>query len=123
MKIVYRTVENNYDNLTEMLNNQIDILGELQTAMTEFIQLDDFKGSGADSIKAYYEELHGELVRAFKALIHDIDITMYYSNQSFQTDIAAFCGLFFFLAINKTSKLSNYILHQFRGLHKLWDTL
>ena len=25
-------------------------------------------------------------------------------------------------AIIKTSKLSNYILHQFEGLHKLWDT-
>ncbi|MBO5174939.1 MAG: hypothetical protein J6B84_07355, partial [Eubacterium sp.] len=37
--------------------------------------------------------------------------------------IAAFCGVsLFLLAIIKTSKLSNYILHQFEGLHKLWDT-
>ena len=36
--------------------------------------------------------------------------------------IAAFCGLSFLLAIKITSKLSNYILHQFEGLHKLWDT-
>ena len=27
----------------------------------------------------------------------------------------------FFLAIKITSKLSNFILHQFGGLHKLWD--
>ena len=37
--------------------------------------------------------------------------------------IAAFCGLSFLLAIKITSKLSNFILHQFGGLHKLWDTL
>ena len=36
--------------------------------------------------------------------------------------IAAFCGLSFLLAIKITSKLSNFILHQFGGLHKLWDT-
>ena len=37
--------------------------------------------------------------------------------------IAAFCGeSLFLLAIIKTSKLSNVILHQFEGLHKLWDT-
>ena len=36
--------------------------------------------------------------------------------------IFTFCGVSFLLAINKTSKLSNYILHQFEGLHKLWDT-
>ena len=37
--------------------------------------------------------------------------------------IAAFCGeSLFLLAIIKTSKLSNIILHQFEGLHKLWDT-
>ena len=36
--------------------------------------------------------------------------------------IAAFCGLSFLLAIKITSKLSNFILHQFEGLHKLWDT-
>ena len=37
--------------------------------------------------------------------------------------IAAFCGeSLFLLAIIKTSKLSNFILHQFEGLHKLWDT-
>ena len=35
--------------------------------------------------------------------------------------IAAFCGLSFLLAIKITSKLSNFILHQFGGLHKLWD--
>ena len=35
--------------------------------------------------------------------------------------IAAFCGLSFLLAIIITSKLSNFILHQFGGLHKLWD--
>ena len=35
--------------------------------------------------------------------------------------IAAFCGLSFLLAIKTTSKLSNFILHQFGGLHKLWD--
>ncbi|MGO5021197.1 ATP-binding protein, partial [Roseburia faecis] len=34
---------------------------------------------------------------------------------------AAFCGLSFLLAIKITSKLSNFILHQFEGLHKLWD--
>jgi len=28
----------------------------------------------------------------------------------------------FLLAIKITSKLSNFILHQFGGLHKLWDT-
>ena len=34
-----------------------------------------------------------------------------------------FCGeSFFLLAIIKTSKLNNIILHQFEGLHKLWDT-
>ena len=33
-----------------------------------------------------------------------------------------FVGLSFFLAIKITSKLSNFILHQFEGLHKLWDT-
>ena len=38
------------------------------------------------------------------------------------TLIAAFCGVSFFLAIIKTSKLCSYILHQFGGLHKLWDT-
>ncbi|MBS4817338.1 MAG: hypothetical protein KH026_12220, partial [Clostridium sp.] len=33
------------------------------------------------------------------------------------------CGeSLFLLAIIKTSKLSNVILHQFEGLHKLWDT-
>ena len=32
------------------------------------------------------------------------------------------CGLSFLLAIKITSKLSNFILHQFGGLHKLWDT-
>ena len=37
------------------------------------------------------------------------------------TLIAAFCGLSFLLAIKITSKLSNFILHQFGGLHKLWD--
>ena len=31
----------------------------------------------------------------------------------------AFCGLSFLLAIKITSKLSNFILHQFVGLHKL----
>ena len=36
--------------------------------------------------------------------------------------IAAFCGLSFLIAIKITSKLSNFILHQFGGLHKLWDT-
>ena len=36
--------------------------------------------------------------------------------------IAAFCGLSFLLAIKITSKLSNFILHPFGGLHKLWDT-
>ena len=36
--------------------------------------------------------------------------------------IAAFCGLSFLLAIKITSKLSNFILHQFGVLHKLWDT-
>ena len=36
--------------------------------------------------------------------------------------IAAFCGLSFLLAIKITSKLSIFILHQFGGLHKLWDT-
>ena len=36
---------------------------------------------------------------------------------------AAFCGeSLFLLAIIKTSKLSNVILHQFEGLHKFWDT-
>ena len=35
--------------------------------------------------------------------------------------IAAFCGLSFLLVIKITSKLSNFILHQFGGLHKLWD--
>ncbi|RGG02233.1 hypothetical protein DW977_05610, partial [Ruminococcus sp. AM49-10BH] len=34
---------------------------------------------------------------------------------------AAFCELSFLLAIKITSKLSNFILHQFGGLHKLWD--
>ena len=35
--------------------------------------------------------------------------------------IAAFCGLSFLLATKITSKLSNFILHHFGGLHKLWD--
>lgn len=30
---------------------------------------------------------------------------------------------FFALPYNKTSKLSDFILHQFEGLHKLWDSL
>ncbi len=29
---------------------------------------------------------------------------------------------FHFFCHNKTSKLSNFILHQFEGLHKLWDS-
>lgn len=33
--------------------------------------------------------------------------------------IAAFCGVSFFLAIIKTSKLSKFILHQFGSLHNL----
>ena len=41
----------------------------------------------------------------------------------FLSCIAAFCGLSFLLAIKITSKLSNFILHQFGGLHKLWDAL
>ena len=36
--------------------------------------------------------------------------------------IIAFCGVSFFLDILKTSILSNFILHQFGGLHNLWDT-
>jgi len=36
--------------------------------------------------------------------------------------VVSFCGLSFLLAIKITSKLSNFILHQFEGLHKLWDT-
>ena len=36
--------------------------------------------------------------------------------------IIAFRGVSFFLTILKTSKPSNFILHQFRGLHNLWDT-
>ncbi len=87
MKIVYRTVENSYDKLTEMLNNQLEIFEQLETAINELVSLTDFKGNGADNIKTYYTELHGEVIRAFKALIHEIDITMYYSNQAFENDI------------------------------------
>lgn len=87
MKIVYRSVENSYDKLTEMLNNQLEIFDQLGSAINELVLLEDFQGKGADNIKAYYTELHGEVIRAFKALIHEIDITMYYSNQSFENDI------------------------------------
>ena len=87
MKIAYRMVANSYDKLTEMLNNQLEIFEELQTAVNEFIELEDLKGESAENIKAYYSELHGEIIRAFKALIYDIDITMYYSNKDFEENI------------------------------------
>lgn len=87
MKIEYRTVANSYDKLTEMLNNQLDIMEELQTAVNEFVELEDFKGESAENIKAYYSELHGELIRAFKALIYEIDLTMYYSNNDFEKNV------------------------------------
>jgi hypothetical protein len=41
--------------------------------------------------------------------------------QSVELFCAYFCGLSFLLSIKITSKLSNFILHQFGGLHKLWD--
>lgn len=87
MKIAYRMVANSYDKLTEMLNNQLDIFEELQTAVNNLVELEDFKGDSAVNIKAYYSELHAELIRAFKALIYDIDITMYYSNKDFEENI------------------------------------
>lgn len=87
MKIAYRMVANSYDKLTEMLNNQLDIFEELQMAVNNLIELEDFKGDSAVNIKAYYNELHGEIIRAFKALIYDIDITMYYSNKDFEENI------------------------------------
>lgn len=87
MKIAYRMVANSYDKLTEMLNNQLDIFEELQMAVNNLIELEDFKGDSAVNIKAYYSELHGEIIRAFKALIYDIDITMYYSNKDFEENI------------------------------------
>lgn len=87
MKIAYRMVANSYDKLTEMLNNQLDIFEELQTAVNNLVELEDFKGDSAANIKAYYSDLHGELIRAFKALIYDIDITMYYSNKDFEENI------------------------------------
>lgn len=89
MKIAYRMVANSYDKLTEMLNNQLDIFEELQMAVNNLVELEDFKGGSAANIKAYYSELHGELIRAFKALIYDIDITMYYSNKDFEENIDA----------------------------------
>ena len=53
---------------------------------------------------------------------HSFLVSAGYLSDTIISLIAAFCGLSFLLAIKITSKLSNSILHQFGGLHKLWDT-
>lgn len=87
MKITYRNVDNAYEDLTKMLNNQLDILDDLDSAVNEFIALNDFTGTAADNIKAYFTDIHGEIIKTLKALVYYIDVTMYYSNQSFEQTI------------------------------------
>lgn len=87
MNIKYRDVENDYNDLSEYLQNQLDILEELQQAINDFTGLEDFNGQAATNIKAYYNDLHGNVIKTLMTLIYDIDVTMHYSNNDFEDSV------------------------------------
>ena len=67
-------LHNGIDQIQQSLKTQYSEVSQIEAAVKEFIALEDeFKGKGAEAIRAFYEEIHIPLLIVYKAFITDYE--------------------------------------------------
>ena len=71
----------------EKSDNQIDILENLRSAVTQLSNLADFKGAAADSVKNYMVDVHTQIINSFETLLMEMEVKLLMLYQDFNSSV------------------------------------
>lgn len=87
MKISSFEIMESFDQLDEVLVNQVDIMKDMKAAIDQVINTSAMTGKGVDSLKTYFSDIHSQIVNGLMMVCADVDTLLYKALQDYAQEV------------------------------------
>lgn len=87
MKITCFKLQESYNDLDEILSNEVEILSETKEANDKFIELESFQGTAADNLQGYFAAIHGTIIGGLMLVCADLNVKLMQLFDDYYVDV------------------------------------
>lgn len=87
MKIDINAIINEYEDLSDIIENEEEILSEVELSLKEITGLQEFTGKTADNVKEYCSMVHNEIIKTLKVILMEVNVKLYGTINDFSCSV------------------------------------